>query len=875
MSTRRDNFSERTRMQIARLTGGLCAYPGCRAATFGASADGAAVLDIGIAAHICAAAPGGPRFDEAMSSTERASAANGIWMCADHGRAIDADPKFYTVNKLRKWKREAEHEAFLRVTRHPSATPAPTAYADILHAARVNLQVLRQTPKWPLSSIALTLKIEGFDEPMTTAGLAAAAQQIEDLILTAPPGMGKTTTLLQIGASVLDEGNGAPIFIGLGDWASENRGILTSILSRPAFDCIDEKRFRAAAGATSIVLLLDGWNELNDDARTRARIELERLKAEIPQLAFVITTRRQALDVPLTGKRVDLLPLSESQQLEIAQAIGGDAGANLLDRAWRTSGVRDLVEIPLYLTVLLSLGAGPFPETREEVLRRFVAAHESEPRRAEVLTRDVKGFQATFLSGLATVATHAANTAIPDSNARRALTGSVIALVDDGQLSRRIDPGDILATLVDNTVLVRSADRSGVAFQHQQFQEWFASHEVERLMMEAASSGDARRLLQGSILDKPAWEEAILFAVERMARSGSGEQNPCSMAILAAFQIDPMLAAEMIYRATDDVWRSVEKSIVAKVDQWHVPGEPDRAFRFMMVSARPEFLDRVWPLISDVDKQVSLRALRLSRGLRPRILGADAVRRLRDLPAPARTVMLSELAMDGGPEALDLATDIAATDNDIEVQKRVIEALSFRYADRHLSRLLKSVPDSVLDIAVSRKMPLPVGDDPQLLARLDAARGRTAQRETPFDKLRDIALGDRGDAEALRSLILAADLRDRQDASINLIYQAHADHPREVAEALIERVLLSKPIFYRAGDLIAPADIAREDAALVRLVLGDDERSDRAVAAASALGPIAAGTLVDAIIAQLEFLSDRSSPITKPVPSTFMRCRNG
>ncbi|MEO7682237.1 MAG: hypothetical protein ABIS14_16365, partial [Sphingomonas sp.] len=101
------------------------------------------------------------------------------------------------------------------------------------------------------------------------------------------------------------------------------------------------------------------------------------------------------------------------------------------------------------------------------------------------------------------------------------------------------------------------------------------------------------------------------------------------------------------------------------------------------------------------------------------------------------------------------------------------------------------------------------------------------------------------------------------------------DHQREVAEALIERVLLSKPIFYRAGDLIAPADIAREDAALVRLVLGDDERSDRAVAAASALGPIAAGTLVDAIIAQLEFLSDRSSPITKPVPSTFMRCRNG
>jgi len=866
MTTRRDNFSEKTRMQIARLAGGLCAYPGCRVATFGASADGAAVLDIGIAAHICAAAPGGPRFDQAMSPTERAAAANGIWMCADHGRAIDADPKFYTVEKLRKWKREAEHDAFLRVTRHPNAAPASVDYGDIVAAARADLVVLRQMPKWPRSSIALTLKVDGFDEPMTTTGLAAAAQQIEDLILTAPPGMGKTTTLLQIGTSVLDEGNGAPIFVGLGDWASENRGILASILARSAFHDIDEKRFRAAAAATSVVLLLDGWNELNDDARTRARIELVRLKAEIPQLALVITTRRQALDVPLTGKRVDLLPLSESQQLEIAQAIGGDAGADLLDRAWRTHGVRDLVEIPLYLTVLLSLGAGPFPETREEVLRRFVAAHESEPRRAEELARAVNGFQATFLRGLATVATRAANTAIPDSDARRALTGSVTTLMDDGQLSYRIDPGAILATLVDNTVLVRAAERSGVAFQHQQFQEWFASHEVERLIVEAASSGEARRLLQTSILDKPAWEEAILFAIERMARSGAREQDACSMAILAAFQIDPMLAAEMIYRATDSVWRTVEKSMVAKVDRWHVPGEPDRAFRFMMLSARPEFLDRVWPLISDIDKQASLRALRVSNGLRPRILGAGAVQRLRDLPTPARKVMLSELAMDGGPEALDLATDIAVSDSDAEVQRKVIDALSFRSADRHLSRLLKRVPDAVLDLVVSRRLPLPIGGDPELLARLDAARNRVTQRETPYQELQDVAFGGRDypGAEALKALILAMDLRDRSDTAVNLIYQAHADHPRDVAEALLERILLGKPIFYRAGDLIAPADLAREDQALVRLVLEDGERSDRAVAAASALGPKAAGTLVDAIIAQLVSLSDRPKPYDKP-----------
>ena len=162
--TARDNFSDRTRTQISRLAGGLCSYPGCRAATFGATSDGSAVLDIGIAAHISAAAAGGPRYDANMTSTDRGSASNGIWMCADHGRAIDADVKFYTVGKLREWKRDAEREAFLRVSRHPAPAIASLDAADIYRAVRADLDVLRQMSKWPASSIALTLKIDGFDQ---------------------------------------------------------------------------------------------------------------------------------------------------------------------------------------------------------------------------------------------------------------------------------------------------------------------------------------------------------------------------------------------------------------------------------------------------------------------------------------------------------------------------------------------------------------------------------------------------------------------------------------------------------------------------------------------------------------------------------------
>ena len=175
---------------------------------------------------------------------------------------------------------------------------------------------------------------------------------------------------------------------------------MKSILKRPAFRGISEDDFRKAAAQPGVVLLLDGWNELDVEARKRARVQVTALKAELPALGLVVTTRKprnQALDVPFGGKRIDLLPLSNEQQMQIALAMRGEEGARLVDQAWRTAGVRELVTIPLYLTALLSLPKGmPFPTTKEEVLRHFVAAHEKDASRAEALHSVVQDFQRTI-----------------------------------------------------------------------------------------------------------------------------------------------------------------------------------------------------------------------------------------------------------------------------------------------------------------------------------------------------------------------------------------------------------------------------------------------------------------------------------------------
>ena len=70
-----------------------------------------AVSNIGVAAHICAAAPGGKRYNKDMTPAERKSIENCIWMCQLHAHLIDTDEIKYSVEYLKSMKAEAEKDA--------------------------------------------------------------------------------------------------------------------------------------------------------------------------------------------------------------------------------------------------------------------------------------------------------------------------------------------------------------------------------------------------------------------------------------------------------------------------------------------------------------------------------------------------------------------------------------------------------------------------------------------------------------------------------------------------------------------------------------------------------------------------------------------
>ena len=485
----------------------------------------------------------------------------------------------------------------------------------------------RRAPIWSGESIELTLRL--YDDqsapPFSIGKLPLAVEVAPEVTIVAPPGTGKTTTLLQLAGHVLAAKSIVPLYFRLGEWSAGSSSLLASLHQRSAFRDIKQDDVLRLAERGRVLLLLDGWNEVDPATRKKLRIELDQIRRDCPNVRIVITTRRQMLDVPTSGPRIAIEPLSEDQEMAIAHARFGGAGGKIVDQAWRTAGVRELIATPLYLWALLSGGSqGASPTTKEEVLRLFVQQHERASDHAEALQATLFGCHVEILTALASHMNATGSTTMTEADARRIVTTTVAQLRQQGQMVGQPEPLTVLEVLISHHTLLRSGAGDGaIAFQHQQFQEWFGSHAVAELMR-ASAKGDASAhvRLRAAIFDQPAWEESIFFAVERVSREDDGAVV-AAHAVRLALPIDPMLAAEMIYRASPAVWEIVKADIIAFVDRWHRPGTVDRALRFMIMTGRPEFESRIWPLASSENPQVQLPALRMAPRFRPSVLGPD------------------------------------------------------------------------------------------------------------------------------------------------------------------------------------------------------------------------------------------------------------
>lgn len=106
----RDDFPIRIKETLAKRVAYHCSNPDCDIITTGPHTDSSKYINLGVASHITAASPNGPRFDPNLSKQERSAIENGIWLCQKCSKLIDSDEIAYTIERLKNWKITSERK---------------------------------------------------------------------------------------------------------------------------------------------------------------------------------------------------------------------------------------------------------------------------------------------------------------------------------------------------------------------------------------------------------------------------------------------------------------------------------------------------------------------------------------------------------------------------------------------------------------------------------------------------------------------------------------------------------------------------------------------------------------------------------------------
>lgn len=177
-------------MRLASRAGHRCSNPSCRRDTSGPESTADGSVNIGVASHITAAAPGGPRFDPLLSPAERASIANGIWLCQWCGKLIDSDEARYTKAVVLAWKASAEALAgsLLETPAEPQGTDDP----------KLVLPASDPAVSWLAFSSRATTFVGRDDERAAMEKFLRSDRKFSWWLLTGAAGTGKSRLALEI-----------------------------------------------------------------------------------------------------------------------------------------------------------------------------------------------------------------------------------------------------------------------------------------------------------------------------------------------------------------------------------------------------------------------------------------------------------------------------------------------------------------------------------------------------------------------------------------------------------------------------------------------------------------------------------------------------
>ena len=109
MGNRKSRFyTAAVRALLWSRSGGICCFPNCNVQCVEEATNGDPSAVIGRIAHIEAKSDTGPRANLALSHLQRDDYPNLILLCPTHHQVVDSRESTYTVDDLRRWKKDRE-----------------------------------------------------------------------------------------------------------------------------------------------------------------------------------------------------------------------------------------------------------------------------------------------------------------------------------------------------------------------------------------------------------------------------------------------------------------------------------------------------------------------------------------------------------------------------------------------------------------------------------------------------------------------------------------------------------------------------------------------------------------------------------------------
>lgn len=593
---------------------------------------------------------------------------------------------------------------------------------------------------------AATLRTDGASESVTFRDLYVAMQQSRRLILEAPAGRGKTTTLLQLACAT--DASGIPFLIDLPAWIRSQNGILPYLAGMPAFQArgIDAGSLARLANVEHFSFFLNGWNEVEQSHSAQASVALQELERDFPAAGILVATRTHHVSPPLPGAmRAQLLPLDRSERADYLNKRLGSRADELRAKLESDTVLDELTRTPLILVeVALIFEAGrPIPKTKLGILESVITLmSQTEPHTTQLQLAPLNGCAQPYLETIAGEMTRRGTVALSEEEARISVRSTSFELRDLGQIGTIPEPHAVLTALCADHVLERvTYPVVSFRFSHQQFQEFYAARVIsERLDALLRDETPARRdqfLLQ--YVNQPAWTEPLRMMAGQIGAAATVDPSALEagrVLVELAERADPVFAASLAYELGPNVWRAAGASL-AKTLRGLYRSQDAHARKLavagMLASGSEEFGDILLPLLTSDNDQVRLSTYRTWPDFHVPTLGRSWENTVRHWSDAARADFVSEVLTSGNVR--ETVAPFALSDPSIEVRLRAISSFVWSGSKEEIAKIAASLDNETFQQAL-QEMPLEAIPDSIKPRALSAYRQLYQKGGEPWQRLR-------------------------------------------------------------------------------------------------------------------------------------------